>query len=111
VAWQREGLAPPASVRGATADYLAAEDAFERWFDDCCTVDRNAWESSAALWASWKDWAERAGEFVGKQRKFSDKLEEHDLTAARDGTRANNRGYRGVRLNHPDYTEDTRYGN
>lgn len=65
LAWQREGLAPPASVREATADYPAAEDALERWLDDCCTLDRNAWESSADLWASWKAWAERTGELVG----------------------------------------------
>jgi putative DNA primase/helicase len=107
--WQRRGLCPPPCVRAATDQYLAGEDTFERWRDDCCTIDPYAWESSAALWASWKGWAEQAGELVGKQRKFSEKLEEHGLIPERQG-KSRTRGYTGARLNRPDYTEDRRYG-
>ena len=107
--WQRDGLNAPAAVRAATDNYLDAEDTFERWRDDCTRPDKNTWESSADLWASWKAWAETAGEFVGKQRKFSSKLEEHGLLPERQA-RTGKRGYRGARLNRPDYTEDRRYG-
>jgi putative DNA primase/helicase len=107
--WQREGLNPPEIVQAATITYLDAEDTFERWRDDCTDDDRSTWESSADLWASWKKWAETAGEFVGKQRNFSNKLEEHGLIPERQpGTGA--RGYRGLRLKRQDYTEDRRYG-
>jgi putative DNA primase/helicase len=109
LAWQRDGLMPPAAVRDATADYLAGEDTFELWRDACTTIDVNAWKSSADLWASWKRWAENAGEFVGTQKRFSQTLEERGFTAARDGTKANRRGYRGARLTRTDYTEDPRY--
>jgi putative DNA primase/helicase len=110
MAWQVNGLNPPESVRAATEKYLAAEDTFERWRDDCTTSSPNAWESSADLWHSWRRWAETAGEFVGTQKRFSQTLEERGFTAARDGTKANRRGYRGVRLTRTDYTEDPRYG-
>jgi putative DNA primase/helicase len=108
--WQADGLDPPESVRAATEKYLAAEDTFERWRDDCTMPDPNAWEASADLWHSWKRWAEAAGEFVGTQKRFSQTLEERAFTAARDGTKASRRGYRGARLIRQDYTEDPRYG-
>jgi putative DNA primase/helicase len=41
VAWQREGLAPPARVTGATAEYLAAEDLIQTWMDECCRTERD----------------------------------------------------------------------
>ena len=55
---RRTGSTRPSAVRAATDKYLAAEDTFERWRDDCTTPDPNAWESSADLWHSWKRWAE-----------------------------------------------------
>ena len=82
---------------------------FEQWRDECTTPDMHAWESAADLWASWKTWAERGGEYVGTQRKFSNKLEDHGFQPDREG-KARTRVYRGARLNRPDYTEDRRYG-
>jgi putative DNA primase/helicase len=107
--WQRMGLNPPPSVREATDSYLAAEDTFELWREECTTPDAQAWESSGDLWASWKAWAERTGEFVGRQRQFSDKLAEHGLKPERQG-KGRTRGYIGARLNRHDYTDDPRYG-
>ena len=106
--WQRQGLNPPEIVRAATADYLTSEDAFERWRDECAEVDPHAWESSGDLWSSWKRWAEHTGEFVGKQRKFSESLILRGLSPERQpGTGA--RGYRGLRLLRQDDTSDPRY--
>jgi putative DNA primase/helicase len=109
LAWQTGGLNPPGSVLAATKKYLAAEDTFERWRDECTTPDPNAWESSADLWASWKRWAEAAGEFVGTQKRFSQTLEERGFASERQGG-TGGRGYRGAQLIRPDYTEDPRYG-
>jgi putative DNA primase/helicase len=109
LAWQREGLNPPAAVRDATATYLAGEDTFERWRDDCTAADPNAWEASADLWGSWKRWAENAGEFVGTHKRFSQTLEERGFVAQRQGGTGRT-GYYGARLNRHDYTEDPRYG-
>ena len=79
--WQRDGLAPPASVLAATADYLAGQDAIAAWIDECCERDPQAWESRADLYASFKAWAERAGEFVLPQRPFLDALETRGVAA------------------------------
>jgi putative DNA primase/helicase len=109
LAWQEQGLDPPAIVRAASEAYLASEDVFERWRDDCTAPDPNAWESSAELWASWKRWAERAGEGVGTQKTFGQTLEQRGFMPGRQGG-TGTRGYRGAQLNRPDYTEDPRYG-
>jgi putative DNA primase/helicase len=94
--WQRVGLAPPAAVRDATAKYLDAEDAFSLWLEERCQVDPNGWESSTALFGSWKAWAEKAGEYVGAQKRFVQTLEAKGLTPKRNST--GNRGFLGLRL-------------
>src|SRR6266852_8328892 len=43
LAWQREGLNPPAVVRDATDDYLESEDAIGRWLEDRCITDSSCW--------------------------------------------------------------------
>jgi putative DNA primase/helicase len=83
--WQRIGLAPPAAVRQATDAYLAAEDAVALWLDEYCTADPNYAERIAALFASWKAWAETAGEFVGNQKRFVHALEDRGLVRERQG--------------------------
>jgi putative DNA primase/helicase len=95
IAWQRDGLAPPAAVTNATAAYLESEDAIALWLDECTVVERNSWETSSSLFRSWKEWSEDAGEYTGTQRRFSQNLETKGLIAER---REHARGYRGRRL-------------
>jgi phage/plasmid-associated DNA primase len=78
-------------VLAATEGYLAGEDTFALWRDECTTADQNEWESSADLWQCWKRWAESAGEYAGSQKRFSQTLEDHGCV----GTPA---GYRKARL-------------
>ena len=106
--WQQTGLAPPQIVRAATDDYLAEEDALKLWLEDCAeTAAEWAFERKANLFASWKAWAERAGEFVGTQKRLSQSLEGRGFEAAREpGT--GQRGFAGIRLKRPDYTDDPR---
>lgn len=73
--WQKIGLRPPAAVREATDAYLESEDAIASWLEERCERDPNAWESSAAIFASWSAWAAAAGEFVGSQKQLTQKLE------------------------------------
>jgi putative DNA primase/helicase len=95
--WQRDGLNPPDSVRAATDDYLSAEDAFSLWIEECAEPDPAAWESSGSLFASWKRWAEAAGEFSGGQKRFVQLLQERGYEPHRQaGTGL--RGFRGLRL-------------
>jgi len=50
LAWQRDGLNPPAVVQDSTSQYLAAEDAIGRWIEDRCVLDPHCWCSSTALY-------------------------------------------------------------
>jgi putative DNA primase/helicase len=108
--WQEKGLAAPDEITKATDAYLTDEDAFTRWRDECTTDDPNDYEKTGDLWASFKRWAELAGEYVGKQRRFSERLEGAGLTADREG-KNRDRVYRGISLKPvANYTSDPRLG-
>jgi putative DNA primase/helicase len=95
--WQRIGLAAPVAVRQATEAYLASEDAIAQWIEDGCGCDRINTERSAMLFASWKDWAEAAGEFVGSQKRFAQALEDRGFERFRD-SRTRQAMFRGIAL-------------
>ena len=73
--WDRTGLKPPKAVVAATEAYLDAEDSIANWIADECTIDNQATEQSRALFASWKHWAETAGERPGTQKRFKQAME------------------------------------
>lgn len=88
LAWQREGLNPPAIVTDSTEEYFAAEDALALWLCDRTERKAGAWENTTALFNDWKEWAESSGEFVGSQKRFSESLgargyQKHDTNKAR----------------------------
>lgn len=93
--WQERGLAPPEAVTSATAAYLEAEDAQAAWLDEVGTRDVNAWEKTSVLFASWKAWADNAGEHAGTLKRFSQSLEGRGLVPERT---MNARGFRGFKL-------------
>ena len=96
LAWQREGLNPPAVVRAATADYFGGEDALGRWIDERCNLGTAEKTSSNALFTSWREWAEKTGEYVGSQKTFSQNLEARDGIARYRTSQM--RGYLGISL-------------
>ena len=83
--WQRIRCAP-AAVQEATAAYLASEDALANWLDDCCEQDRRTTSKRSALFKSWRDWAEAANDFPGKQSDFFAALESRGFVPG--GTRS-----------------------
>ncbi len=100
LAWQANGLQPPKAVVTATDDYLKAEDAVAAWLDECCTVHAGMQDSSSALYASWKAWADRAGEFAGSQKRFSQAMQSRGFAPERSSV--NGRAeLRGVGLKPP----------
>lgn len=103
VAWQREGLAPPRAVRDATEAYLEAEDAFRAWIDDRC--ERGTWASSASLFASWKKWAESAGEPVLDHKRFRARMESRGHLHKRESGTGRT-GYEGIQLRPQSEPED-----
>jgi len=95
LAWQHEGLNPPAAVRDATDAYLGEEDSFAQWIEECCTIGNGCWGVGADLWSSWKEWAAANNERPGTRKAFADAMASHGL---RPGKSRGARGYAGVEL-------------
>lgn len=93
--WQRAKLSPPNAVTTATDKYLSAEDSIGEWINEFCNQDASAWESTASLFASWKGWAERAGEHPGTQKRFTTLLEGRGFEYHR---KTHGRGFSGLSL-------------
>ena len=71
LAWQQQGLKPPAIVREATDAYFDEQDLFAQWLEECCEAGASKSDTTAALFASWKAWAERNGDVAGTTRSFT----------------------------------------
>jgi putative DNA primase/helicase len=96
--WQANGLVRPASVLAATEDYFAAQDVFAHWLDEACNFEpgnEHKWEAGSSLFASWRAFAERAGESTGTQKAFTDQMRRRGCEPHRTGIA---RGFRGIRL-------------
>ncbi|WP_210337719.1 phage/plasmid primase, P4 family [Mesorhizobium sp. INR15] len=97
--WQSNGLCPPSAVIDATAAYLEAEDAMAAWIEECCTRDPQGWTGTSELFASWKAWADRAGEFAGSTKRFAQNLETRGFQQLR---KKNGRGFHGLVIDRSD---------
>ncbi len=84
-----------------------ALDALALWTEECCEPNSTWFETTGDLFTSWKAWAERTGEHVGTRKAFGQRLEERGLDPHR---RDHGRGFLGLRIQRPDYTDDPRYG-
>ncbi len=96
--WQANGLVRPASVIAATEDYFGEQDLFGQWLDEECDVEPGnhyKCESSAALFRSWRTYAERAGEAAGTQKAFAENLKRRGFEQYRNRSI---RGFSGLRL-------------
>ena len=102
LAWQQQGLRPPAVVRAATEAYLDGQDAFGAWLEECCDSNPNAWSRRTELFASWQTWAEEAREFVLPRARFFDTLETRGFAEKR---KPGARGFQGLALKQHDYSE------
>jgi putative DNA primase/helicase len=83
LAWQADRLNPPPVVTQATAEYLESEDAMTCWLEEKCERGPEFRTNSTDLFVSWKNWADTAGEPVGTQKRFSQKLEERGFEKVR----------------------------
>ena len=93
--WAVEGLRAPEAVSRATKDYLASEDALAQWIAECCG-EGSGFATTAALFASWREWAERAGEWPSSMKRFSQALLTKGFEPAREAS--GRRGFKGLWL-------------
>jgi putative DNA primase/helicase len=95
LAWQRDGLNPPAVVQHATEAYRSEMDVFGSWLSECCEINRSFESGATELFNSYRKWCEETESFIQSKMKFSLKLKERGFISqhTRDGT-----VYHGVRL-------------
>jgi putative DNA primase/helicase len=93
--WQKQGLAPPLAVTEATDAYFETQDSFSQWIEDRCERNPNTWTMTSALFASWKDWADKAGVHHGDIKGFGEAMEAAGFHFRR---RAPGAGYDGLRV-------------
>lgn len=91
--WLRIGLATPPVVRNATDRYLEAEDRIGIWIADRCQIRPSFYDTSANLFASWRDWAEAAGEHPGSRKRFCQAIEARGFQSRRT---YHGRGFDGI---------------
>ncbi len=101
LAWQREGLRQPQSVLDATDEYFEDEDAIGQWMGERCYVGPAARAPTADLFADWREWAEKHGEFVGSIKRFSETLVSRRFARWRNPKGA--MGFEGIGLQPKEY--------
>jgi P4 family phage/plasmid primase-like protien len=93
--WQQGGLAPPASVRDATDLYLEDNDTIGAWLAECTRSEAGAFETVAAMHASYHAWAVANGERFLGVKKLGPALEGRGLQRHRTSTA---KGFIGLRI-------------
>ncbi len=99
LAWQRDGLVRPASIKAATEAYFADQDTFGAWLEEDCDLEPgNEWksETSAELFAAWGRYAKAANEGVMTRKAFAERMQRAGLEIHRGAKGV--RSYQGVRL-------------
>lgn len=101
LAWQREGLDPPACVVSATEAYFDEEDAIGDFLDEEAQRHPQARVAVADVFQRWQDWAARRGEYVGTSRWLAQQLANRgfERTRLHGGTK----GLAGLSLKPKDY--------
>ena len=95
LAWQREGLNPPETVREASESYLEGEDVLGQWLAERCDLGGAELTPFDTLFADWKSWCETNGGPVWGGKTFSKALDERGFHRSKHG---NTRGFKGIKL-------------
>lgn len=88
LAWQRQGLAPPASADAARDDYAASQDVVGAFVDEHLAADAAAFAPRAQLYDAFRTWALASGEYCPPASVLYRQLEERGWRPhKRDGVR------------------------
>lgn len=74
--WQRRGLALPAEVQAATAEYRKAEDKTEAFIAECCILSPMCKVKATPIYDAYRKWSEARGEAAMSQRRFGEGITE-----------------------------------
>ncbi|MCU0907170.1 MAG: phage/plasmid primase, P4 family [Rhodobacteraceae bacterium] len=80
--WLSEGLPRPSALTAATAEYFAEQDTFGAWFaQSCAPAEFGDVEPAADLFASWRSFAEAAGERPGTAKGLGARMRREGLVS------------------------------
>jgi len=97
--WQKDGLGQPETVTATTEAYFDDQDLLGQWLDEKCDAEPDnphKWDTVAALFVSWSNYATEAGEPPGSKKAFSEAMQSRGFHSARGGKGV--RKFKGVRL-------------
>ncbi|THD54582.1 MAG: hypothetical protein E8A46_08175 [Bradyrhizobium sp.] len=100
--WQKNGLARPETVTATTDAYFEDQDLLGQWIDEKCDAESDnphKWETVAALFESWTEYATAAGERPGSKKAFNEAMQSRGFHPARGSKGI--RTFKGVRLTVP----------
>jgi phage/plasmid-associated DNA primase len=83
------------TVTDATSEYRADQDVLQHFVDARCTTGAGQRVKGSALYASYKQWAEIAGEFITSERDFSNAMTDRGYSRYRTKIE---RGWEGIGL-------------
>jgi P4 family phage/plasmid primase-like protien len=98
VAYQLEGLNPPAKVKEARDGYKKDMDLLAEWIDECCDTGPDLVETNAKLWASWESFARSRGElrFISSTKSLGRRLQSRGMRPIKDEYGLRGRGVLGM---------------
>ena len=93
LAWQRDGLGVPESVRAATQEYRSSQDSVRLFLQEECRLDGEARVNPTALRGAYEAFCKRRGLHAVDQRTFAASLASHGLSRHKSG---GSRSWRGI---------------
>lgn len=79
--WRLSGFSQCDAIEQASREYKAESDTMGTFLSECCTIEAQAFVTSAALYAEYKAWAVRSGiRYPHTATLFGRKLDERGLT-------------------------------
>ena len=108
LAWQLFGLAPPAAITDATANYFEDQDAVGRWMSESVEKDPSCTALTVDLYASWCSWCMTSGESAQTERWLVGSLADRGIARWKHPTTRRS-GFKGIQLR-PDAVAVTTLG-
>lgn len=93
--WYESGLVIPASVTGASAEYMQSNDDVLEWIDECCERRGDCENKAGDLYESFASWLKARGQHACSMRVWADRLA---VVQGIEKRRSGGIKYRGIRL-------------
>ena len=78
----------PEIVEEATTEYRQRENWLENFLEECCTTGPDAKAPAGELYQTYREWAQRSGDYVRRDVEFSDAMTSKGFAKkVRDGRR------------------------